>query len=335
MRRGRPGRISGSSVNDDGGRGGRGHDAAERLGRSSRTIKPSRETPSIGAPDRRFLCSRAPGGPPELPTRGHHARTRSGHRRCCAHAHRRVPRLARVRHRPAPRRDSPSRPRSSAPASRRPRWTRSSWATCCRRASARRPRARRRSSPGSRRRVPCVTVNKVCGSGLEAVISGAQAIALGDAEVVVAGGMESMSNVPYYAAAAAQRRPHGQRRAHRRDDPRRPVGPVRQRRTWASARELCATTQGISRAAQDEYARRVHPPRARGAEGAARSRRRSSPVERRRRRRATTVVVEDDEGPKNAQARQDPGAQARVREGRHDHRRQRLVDQRRRARRSC
>jgi acetyl-CoA C-acetyltransferase len=46
---------------------------------------------------------------------------------------------------------------------------------------------------------PCFTLNKMCGSGLKAVISAAQAIAAGDAEVVVAGGMESMSNVPYYA----------------------------------------------------------------------------------------------------------------------------------------
>ncbi len=46
--------------------------------------------------------------------------------------------------------------------------------------------------------VPCWTLNKVCGSGLKAVISAAQAIALGDADVVVAGGMESMSNAPYY-----------------------------------------------------------------------------------------------------------------------------------------
>jgi acetyl-CoA C-acetyltransferase len=45
---------------------------------------------------------------------------------------------------------------------------------------------------------PCWTMHKVCGSGLKAVISGAQAIALGDAEVVVAGGMESMSNAPHY-----------------------------------------------------------------------------------------------------------------------------------------
>ena len=46
--------------------------------------------------------------------------------------------------------------------------------------------------------VPAVTVNKVCGSGLKAVMLAAQAVRAGDAQVLVAGGMESMSNVPYY-----------------------------------------------------------------------------------------------------------------------------------------
>jgi len=46
--------------------------------------------------------------------------------------------------------------------------------------------------------VPCTTVNKVCASGMKAIMQGAQAIMLGDADVVVAGGMESMSNVPFY-----------------------------------------------------------------------------------------------------------------------------------------
>lgn len=45
--------------------------------------------------------------------------------------------------------------------------------------------------------VGCVTINKVCGSGLKAVMLAAQAIRAGDAEIVVAGGMESMTNVPY------------------------------------------------------------------------------------------------------------------------------------------
>jgi len=49
---------------------------------------------------------------------------------------------------------------------------------------------------------PCMTINKVCGSGLKAVMLAAQAIIAGDAEVVVAGGMESMSNVPYYLPKA-------------------------------------------------------------------------------------------------------------------------------------
>ena len=46
--------------------------------------------------------------------------------------------------------------------------------------------------------VICTTVNKVCASGMKAVSQGAQAIMLGDADVIIAGGMESMSNVPYY-----------------------------------------------------------------------------------------------------------------------------------------
>ncbi len=46
--------------------------------------------------------------------------------------------------------------------------------------------------------VPCTTINKVCASGMKAVMMAAQAIAAGDAEIVVAGGMESMSQVPHY-----------------------------------------------------------------------------------------------------------------------------------------
>ena len=46
--------------------------------------------------------------------------------------------------------------------------------------------------------VVCTTVNKVCASGMKAIAQGAQSILLGDANVVVAGGMESMSNVPFY-----------------------------------------------------------------------------------------------------------------------------------------
>jgi acetyl-CoA C-acetyltransferase len=50
--------------------------------------------------------------------------------------------------------------------------------------------------------VPCTTLNKVCGSGLKAVMLARQAIACGDADIVVAGGMESMSNAPYLLPTA-------------------------------------------------------------------------------------------------------------------------------------
>ena len=55
--------------------------------------------------------------------------------------------------------------------------------------------------------VAAMTINKVCGSGLKSVVLGSQAIALGDQQVVVAGGMESMTNAPYLA--------HGLRRGQR------------------------------------------------------------------------------------------------------------------------
>jgi acetyl-CoA C-acetyltransferase len=50
--------------------------------------------------------------------------------------------------------------------------------------------------------VPCTTINKVCSSGMKAVMIGAQSIMLGQNDVVVAGGMESMSNTPYYVPKA-------------------------------------------------------------------------------------------------------------------------------------
>ena len=51
-------------------------------------------------------------------------------------------------------------------------------------------------------RVPCTTVSKVCGSGLQAIILGCRSILLGEADLVVSGGMESMSNAPYYLPRA-------------------------------------------------------------------------------------------------------------------------------------
>src|SRR5690606_25267186 len=60
--------------------------------------------------------------------------------------------------------------------------------------------------------VPCTTVNKVCGSGMKAVMLAADAVSAGSADIVVAGGMESMSNAPYLLgkARAGYRLGHGQ-----------------------------------------------------------------------------------------------------------------------------
>ncbi len=102
-------------------------------------------------------------------------------------------------------------------------------------------------------KTPCWTMNKVCGSGLKAVISGAQAIALGDAEVIVAGGMESMSNVPYYDRSA--------RTGARMGNVELVDGMIHDglwdvynQQHMGMCAEACATSQGISRAAQDEFA---------------------------------------------------------------------------------
>src|SRR4051812_39975121 len=50
--------------------------------------------------------------------------------------------------------------------------------------------------------IPCTLVNKVCASGMKAIMLGAQSIQLGQNDIVVAGGMESMSNIPYYLPKA-------------------------------------------------------------------------------------------------------------------------------------
>ena len=102
--------------------------------------------------------------------------------------------------------------------------------------------------------VPATTVGKVCGSGMQAVILGAKSIALGDAEIVVAGGMESMSNVPYYLTQA--------RNGYRMGDNKIVDGMIHDG-LWdpysnfhmGNAGELCAKKYEFSREAQDEFAK--------------------------------------------------------------------------------
>ena len=133
---------------------------------------------------------------PRLPRGARHARS-TRHRGRTTHADRRLPGRVLVRCRP--RNSVPSRPvpRSRTPAWRPMRSTKSSSAACCRPASARPRRARPRSAPASRLRVPATTVNKMCGSGMKAVMLAADQIRAGSARVMLAGGLESMTNAPY------------------------------------------------------------------------------------------------------------------------------------------
>jgi acetyl-CoA C-acetyltransferase len=145
--------------------------------------------------------------------------------------------------------------------------------------------------------VPCVTVNKVCGSGLEAVIEAARLIALGEAEVVVAGGMESMSNAPYFS--------HQLRGGAR-------MGNVQFQDLmihdglWdpyndmhmGMCGEKCAADFKLSRAAQDEFSiestRRAQKAQAEGLFKAE-----IVPVQVPQ-KKGDPVLVSDDEGPKTA-----------------------------------
>ena len=152
-------------------------------------------------------------------------------------------------------------------------------------------------------KVPAWTLNKVCGSGLKAVISGAQAIAVGDAEVVVAGGMESMSNVPYYdrSARAGVRMGNVELIDGMIFDG---LWDVYNQQHMGICAEHCATTQGISRSQQDEYALESTK-RAIEAQKAGAFRAEIVPVELEGRKGEKTVVSEDD-GPKAARPEKIP-----------------------------
>ncbi len=101
--------------------------------------------------------------------------------------------------------------------------------------------------------VQCLTVNKVCGSGLKAVMLAAQAIALGDAEIIVAGGMESMSNAPYLLPKAREgyRMGNGEIVDSMLNDG---LTDAYNRQAMGVAAEQCAREMAITRAEQDEYA---------------------------------------------------------------------------------
>jgi acetyl-CoA C-acetyltransferase len=100
--------------------------------------------------------------------------------------------------------------------------------------------------------VPCTTVNKVCASGMKTIMQAAQSIALGDAEIVIAGGMENMSSIPHY---------HHARSAHKFgpvtfDDGLQKDGLVDAYANQAMGifADCCAVEHQFSREAQDAFA---------------------------------------------------------------------------------
>lgn len=101
--------------------------------------------------------------------------------------------------------------------------------------------------------VPCTTVNKVCSSGMKSVMLGAQSIMLGINDVVVAGGMESMSNVPYYVPKArfGYKYGHGQMIDGLMHDG---LWEVYNGFPMGNCADNTAKEMNISREAQDEYA---------------------------------------------------------------------------------
>src|SRR5919112_5489649 len=105
--------------------------------------------------------------------------------------------------------------------------------------------------------VSAVTINKVCGSGLKAVMLAAQAIKAGDAEVIVAGGMESMSNAPYYV--------YGMRNGVKLGDQKMIDGMIKDGLWCATCEvhmgghaEYTARKAGLTRQQQDEFSAASH-----------------------------------------------------------------------------
>jgi acetyl-CoA C-acetyltransferase len=151
--------------------------------------------------------------------------------------------------------------------------------------------------------VPCVTVNKVCGSGLQAVVQAYQAIALGDADVVVAGGQESMSNAPYLSMQLRNgaRMGHVEFKDSMMSDG---LTDAYDNVAMGVCAEQCAETMKFSRAAQDEFAvestnRTIRSQK----EGLFKNEIVAVAVPQ---KKGDPVMVTEDEGPKNAKPEKIP-----------------------------
>lgn len=141
--------------------------------------------------------------------------------------------------------------------------------------------------------VECMTINKVCGSGLKAVMLAAQAVRAGEAEVVVAGGMESMSNAPFLVEKMRAGIRMGNTEmldALIKDG----LLDAYKNSLMGNAGELCARECDISRAAQDDYAGMSYR-RAQEAQRSGRFTREIVPVEIKGKKGDTVSVAEDEE----------------------------------------
>ena len=101
--------------------------------------------------------------------------------------------------------------------------------------------------------VNCTTINKVCASGMKAIALAAQSISLGDAEIVVAGGMESMSNVPFYNDSMRWGNKYGNTTlidGLAKDG----LTDVYDGQAMGTAADMCAATCNVSREEQDAFA---------------------------------------------------------------------------------
>ncbi len=140
---------------------------------------------------------------------------------------------------------------------------------------------------------PCTTVNKVCGSGIKTVVMAYQAIALGDIDIAVAGGMESMSNAPYVLpkARAGARMGNFETIDSMVHDG---LWDVYNNQHMGSCAELCAREKGIDRERQDAFAAESYR-RALEAQKAGRFNDEIAPVTIKTRK--GEIVVSEDEEP--------------------------------------
>ncbi|WP_316783671.1 acetyl-CoA C-acyltransferase [Pedobacter frigiditerrae] len=141
--------------------------------------------------------------------------------------------------------------------------------------------------------LPATTINKVCASGTKAIMLAAQSIALGNNEIVIAGGMESMSNVPYYLDKARNgyRLGHGQITDGLVKDG---LWDVYNDYHMGSAAELCAETCNITREDQDNFAIESYK-RAQAAQAGGKFAEEIAPIEIKDRKGEITLFSNDEE----------------------------------------